>query len=376
VGVLSVPLLFAIASAQPGTDPPPPDHPAAGSDATGSGSAGSGSGPIIIPIPPGAGSGSSGPIVIQPPTDIMAPQVTAAATPTVVRIGARFTVIIRATYETGVEVNLQEPVDLGGVFEVRRKLSEDRKVSGGRTTREWQIEVVPWELGDLVMPGINVTYTAFGKAGQVQTNRIRLKIVGVLGDVVDDPKLMRGNAPPTSLTSRDWFWLWVGGAAGAVIGIAVGIFLVRRSRSRHVYSLVAGVVARPRKIDMTSERALERLLAIENSGVLDREDERRGGYLEMAEVIRDYVGARYRIHVSELTTRELLQRLEGAAPAEDVQLVEDWLAQCDIVKYGGLRTSSTEARSTLDDARALVVTTSQRQAIAEARRAPPSQEAA
>jgi hypothetical protein len=369
-----------MAQAQPGTDPPPPDHPMAGSDATGSaGSAGSGSGsgPIVIPIPPdAAGSGSAGPIIIQPPTDALAPQVTAAATPTVVRIGARFTVIIRATYESGVEVNLQEPVDLGAVFEVRRKLSEDRKVSGGRTTREWQIEVVPWELGELVMPGIDVTYTAFGKAGQVQTNRIRLKIVGVLGDVIDDPKLMRGNAPPVVLSARDWFWLWIGGAVGAVLAIAIVLLIVRRRRTQHVYSLVAGVAARPRKIDMTSERALERLLAIENSGALDRDDDRRGGYLEMVEVMRDYVGARYHVHTSELTTRELLQRLERAAPAEDVELVDQWLAQCDIVKYGGLRTTADEAKHTLDDARALVVTTSQRQAIAEARRAAPSQEAA
>ena len=66
---------------------------------------------------------------------------------------------------------------------------------------------------------------------------------------------------------------------------------------------------------MTSERALERLLAIERSGVLDRDDDRKGGYAEMVEVIREYLGARYRVATLDLTTRELLRRLERVAPA-------------------------------------------------------------
>ncbi|MBA3391622.1 MAG: hypothetical protein H0T89_03210 [Deltaproteobacteria bacterium] len=325
------------------------------------GSAGSGSAGSADPNAGSAGSGpGSGAIILQLPTDIAAPQVTAAADPTVVRLGGKFTVVIRATYGDGVEVNLREPVELGSVFEVRRKLSEDRKVTGGRVTREWQIEVIAWELGDLVMPPISVTYTAFGKAGQVETNRIRLKIIGVLGDLVDDPKAMRGHAPPAELIVRDWFWLWVGAAAGAVLGVAIALVLYRRHRRRRA-SLVPGAVMRPRRMsrmaDMTSERALQRLLAIEESGVLDREDDRRTGYAEMVEVIRDYVGARYRIATSELTSSELLRRLERAAPDDERLLVERWLAGCDLVKYGGLRTTGDQARATLDDARALIVAT-------------------
>ncbi len=388
--VLAYTLIASVAAAQSGSagsaDPMPPEidagvvGPATGSagsagpnlgsgspnggwadpnaGSTGSGSAGSGSAGSGDLAAGSAGSGSgSGAIILQLPTDIAAPQVTAAADPTVVRLGGKFTVVIRATYGDGVEVNLREPVELGSVFEVRRKLSEDRKVTGGRVTREWQLEVIAWELGDLVMPPIAVTYTAFGKAEQVETNRIRLKIIGVLGDVVDDPKAMRGHAPPAELIVRDWFWLWVGAAAGAVLGVAIGLVLYRRHRRRRVTELVPGAVARPRRIDTTSERALQRLLAIEKSGVLDRDADRRTGYAEMVEVIRDYVGARYRIATSELTSSELLRRLERAAPEDERLLVERWLAGCDLVKYGGLRTTKDQARGTLDEARALIVAT-------------------
>jgi hypothetical protein len=311
-----------------------------------------------------AGSGSgTGPIVIQIPTDEAAPTVTAAASPTVVRLGGKFNVFVKATFGVGVVVNLSEPVQLGSAFEVVRKKSKDQPSGDGRTVREWEIEVYAWELGELVMPGIVVTYTAFGKVGQVQTNAIKLRIEGVLGEVVDDPKAMRGNAPPTDLIVRDWFWLYVGGAVVIALIVTIAVLLIIRSRRLNRVRLVAGVVATPRRMDMTSARALERLMTIEQSGVLEREDDRRTGYAEMVDVIREYLGMRYHVATLDLTSMELVRRLDKVAPGEERELIATWLEGCDLVKYGGLRTTAGDARQTLDDARALVVTTTQ---IAEA----------
>ena len=53
---------------------------------------------------------------------------------------------------------------------------------------------------------------------------------------------------------------------------------------------------------MTSERALQQLLEIERIGVLDRDDDRKAGYAEMVDVIREYLGARYRVATLDLTT--------------------------------------------------------------------------
>jgi hypothetical protein len=65
----------------PGTGSQNPGTPGTGS--AGSGAAGSGSG--------------SGPRIIQVPTDVSAPMVSAAASPTVVKLGNKFTVFITAT---------------------------------------------------------------------------------------------------------------------------------------------------------------------------------------------------------------------------------------------------------------------------------------
>jgi hypothetical protein len=307
----------------------------------------------------GAGSGSAGPTIIQLPTDVAAPEVNASAFPTAVRLGGRFTLIVTATFGAGVEVNLKEPFDLGPAFEVRKRVSEDRPRGDGKTTREWQIDVLAWELGDLRLVGIPVTYTVNGALGQIDTNTVRIRVDGVLGDQVDDPKALRDLQPPTALITDDYFWLLVGGGVLWVIAV-VALYLYLRSRRRaRIHVLTGGVVARPRKMDMTSEKALSALLAIEKSRVLADDEKRRDGYAQMVEVIREYLGARYRVATLDLTSSELVRKLGKIAPEEERMLVEEWLEACDLVKYGGFATSSDEAQGVLDDARALVVTTSQ-----------------
>jgi hypothetical protein len=316
--------------------------PAPGSAAGGSGSAA-----------PGAGSAQR----LRLPVEAGAPEVNAAASPTVVNLGAHFTLFVTAAFAPGVEVNLREPLDLGPAFEIRRRLSEDRRGADGRTTREWQLDVTPWQLGDLQVAPIAVTFTAFGRAGQVETNAVPLKIVGVLGDAADDPSLMRGLAAPAGLTRRDWLWIWLATAAGAAAGVAIAGIWLHRRRNQRTLRLVGAAIARPPRIDMTGERALERLFAIERSGALDRDAERKAGYAEMVGVIREYLAARYRIATHDLTSSELLGELRGLAAPDEVELVAGWLDGCDLVKYGGWRATPADAGKALDDARALIVTT-------------------
>lgn len=335
----------------------------AGAGSAGTGSAGAGSAGAGSAGGSAAGSGAGSGRLIQLPLDAGAPDINAAASPTVVNLGAHFTLYVTATFGPGVEVNLREPVELGPAFEVRRKLSEDRPSGDGRTTREWQIDVTPWELGDLRIAPIAVTFTVFGHAGQVQTNAVPMKIVGELGDVVDDPKLMRGLALPAGLSTRDWFWIWAVTGLGAIAGVAITALWLGGRRGRRTLRLVGGAIARPRRIDMTGERALERLLAIETSCVLERDADRKAGYTEMVEVIREYLGARYRIAIHDLTSSELVRRLGKLAPHEEVELVAGWLDGCDLVKYGGQRATPAEAGKVLDDARALIVTTTQLRAV-------------
>jgi hypothetical protein len=294
---------------------------------------------------------------VQVPIDAAAPEVHAAASPAKLLLGGRFTLFVTATFAPGVEVNLPEPLPLGDAFEVTRRVSEDRGAPGGRRVREWQLDVTAWELGDLQVPPVPVTFTAGGHAGQVASNAVALHVDGVLGDVIDDPKLVRPDAPPIALVGRDRTWIWVGTGVLAVCAAAIALVVVRRRRKRRIAWLVADPGGARSSLDPVSERALERLLAIERSGVLARDGERKRGYADMADAIRAYVGARYRIATAERTTAELVRALVQAAPVADRARVEAWLERCDVVRYGGFRATAAEAGGVLADARALVLAT-------------------
>ena len=277
------------------------------------------------------------------------------------RLGGRFTLFVTAILDVGVEANLREPFELGPSFEIKRKDSRDTPRADGKKIREWQVDVLAWDLGDMTIPGIVVTYTFAGKVGQVQTNGVRLRVDGVLGDVVDDPKALRDAHAPVKLVARDLFWMWVLGGAGVVlISLVVGIWVSRFSSRKRTVKLTGGVVAMPRRrIDMTGEKALAALLAIKASGVLDRDADRKGGYAEMVDVIRDYLGARYRMASRDLTSRELVRDLRSVVPDDELEMIESWLERCDLVKYGGRRVTAMHGYSALDDARALIITTTQ-----------------
>ena len=332
-----------------------------GSNAGTNGAAGNGGSagttPNAAPNGGSAGSGGGSAVVIQLPPEFGEPEVSAAASPADLKLGDRFTLFITATYGAGVEVNLPATVDLGDAFEIKRTSSEDHVRPDGKHVREWQLDVIAWDLGEIYVPPVPVTFTLGGHGGQLLTNAVPVRVTGVLGEA-DDPKLMRADAPPVMLKSRDWLWVWIGAGALVAIVAAVTFVTLRRRRRRRVRTLVGSLApAMPRRIDMTSERALERLLAIEQSGVLERDGERKAGYSEMALVIRDYLGARFRFPTAERTTSELLRGLVTRAPARDHALVEKWLGKCDLVKYGGLRATAGQAGQALADARELVMQT-------------------
>ena len=365
-------LASAIAAAQP----------AGSGSAAGAGSASAaGSGSAAASASGSGISGSGSAVIIQ--LDPEAPVVNAVASPTELKLGGRFTLFVNAVMEPGVTVNLREPMDLGGAIEIGKRVSEDRVQQDGKHVREWQIECRVWELGDVIIPPVAVTFTLQGKAGQVETNTVPLHVTGVLGDS-DDPKLMRESAAPLLLHEKsllakiaDWFkdTTHLAILIGALVGAWVG-WRFRKLRRRRVTRLVGGLVpmnAPRRRIDMTSERALERLLAIEQAGTLANDDQRRTGYAEMTDVIRDYLGARYHVMTTEMTTAELLRALAGKLDDIHRALVERWLASVDIVKYGNFPATKDEAYEALEGARTLVITTTAPRTPAAA---PASQEVA
>jgi hypothetical protein len=296
-----------------------------------------------------AAAQDAGPTIVDAPYVLGAPEVSAVASPTAVRLGEPFVLFVTATYGGDVRVNLPEPLTLGAAFEAGRRVTADRKRSDGRRIREWQIEVVAWELGELAVPPVPVTFTSGGRAAVIETDAVPIRVAGSLADG-ETAGALRDLAPPQRLWRRDWRLALAGG--GALLGLAAAVALVRwRRRPRPV--LGRRERARRRALGPAAGDALARLDALAASGLLDRD--RKAGYHEMHGIVRDYLGARLGFAPDDQTSADLERHAAelGAAVAGEVAT---WLAAVDLVKFAAHRASAGEVAAALDGARRLVTT--------------------
>ena len=72
-------------------------------------------------------------------------------------------------------------------------------------------------------------------------------------------------------------------------------------------------------------------------------------YIEVSEIIRQYIEGRYFIIAMEMTTTEVLEGLTGAElPEEDFQYFSDFLNRCDLVKFAKVIPSEKQNLEILD----------------------------
>ena len=102
------------------------------------------------------------------------------------------------------------------------------------------------------------------------------------------------------------------------------------------------------------ELAYRQLAAIETSDLLKRGD-METYHTEIAYVLREYIGGRYRIPALELTTTALLQAmLTAQIGLPYVERIERVLANCDMVKFATYQPERSEAATRIADARWIV----------------------
>lgn len=289
----------------------------------------------------------AGPTIIDVPLDAEAPSVSAAAERGEALLGAPFTVFVTARARAGVTVRLREPVELGPAFEVRRKLAAARARSDGGHDYEWQLEVVAWEVGELTLPAIALVFEVRGQAGGISTARTPVRIVGTLAE---DSTTARDLAPPRALVRHRPAWPWL--AAAALLAVLGGV-LWRRRRAAALPAALGGTPRQRRAHVDVFEQARRRLDELEASGALAARQ--KEGYVELAAVLYDLLGALGAFGVTDLTSGELVRvverhpRMVGAAAA-----LTRWLAAIDRVRYDAYVADEPQRRAALEQARALV----------------------
>ena len=165
---------------------------------------------------------------------------------------------------------------------------------------------------------------------------------GALAYADEDIRDIRG---PKSVLAQSGWMLEV--LAGGVIIVALGAWVIWRRRGR-------GVV--PPSLTLT-EQALERL---EKTKPLMRPESAREFGIAASEVIRQYIERRFNVIATQRTTEEFLQNLvqsSNATLARHRSLLEEFLHQCDLVKFAGTSLAVTDMESLFQSARGFVLET-------------------
>jgi hypothetical protein len=141
-------------------------------------------------------------------------------------------------------------------------------------------------------------------------------------------------------------WVLPAVLAAAIVAVLCA-YVVWRRRHRGI---------RRRTLSL-SERTLQRL---DSTRPLMRAETARAFGIAASEVIRDYIEKRFDVVATQRTTEEFLQALlqsSNEALARHRALLEEFLYQCDFVKFAGASLAVTDMESLFQSARRFVLET-------------------
>ncbi len=283
------------------------------------------------------------------PPDPAAPTVTARADRTDARVGDVIKLTVTAVGPRGTPVNLPSTIELPPFSLLDRKDAE-KDLGDGRMQREFTLQVAAYEPGETAIPPVEVTY--LGTGGDVRTARTQAVPIKITSLLANEPEpALKDNAAPVRVLEDNFLPLYVAsGLAAAALGGVVALWLRRRLRAR--------AAARPAPPPRPAhEIALERLDRLGAEGFAEGQD-LRPFYFALSEIIRDYLGSRYRFDGLEMTTEELVDELRRRAPRALVMgEVAGWLSVCDLVKFAKVAPLPMEARGALETAIRIVEST-------------------
>ena len=282
---------------------------------------------------------------------------TVTLTPAEPRLGDPLNLTLVVTAETGVTVDMPAFGDALGRFAIigfapREELTDD----GSRLSQRYTLQA-PMS-GRQRIPRLRVEFlderdpAVDAKPRELLTDELVFVVASVLP--ADQPldELRPARAALAELEgpwlARNWPWL----AAGLIVlgGIAAGVVVwLGRAEER------ARITA--------FDRALARLDRLERRG-LPAGDAVDAWYVELSDIVRRYIEERFALRAPELTTEEFL--IEAGRSAELTaahrDLLSEFLATCDRVKFARYSPGDDESREALEVARRFLEESARRDA--------------
>lgn len=256
----------------------------------------------------------------------------------------RLTLLVRHPADTQITLSNASPSRRWELDDLQRTTTSS---SDGASRTELNLTFRVFRPGSTTLPPIQLgVLRADGTLTSLSTEPVQAKIISVLDP--EAPAGLNAPQPPVALWVDDYTLAWAGGGSAALLG-ALALFLALRRREQ----TAEAPTRRPPHVV-----ALEKIERVSSSGWLERGDY-MPFYVNLSEAIREYLGRRFGFHGTELTTTELLERMEHIERPDALSHDElrAWLDHCDLVKFSGYEPARREADQALRYAFAIVEVT-------------------
>lgn len=275
------------------------------------------------------------------PSSVQPLSLTATATPTQVKLGEPFTYKVVVTHAADQRYELTPPTDLGP-FELTGQ-TRHREDQGGQSTTTFELKLALFALGEQKVPDLTFEVTDpkgvhpyVAKGGTVEG------ISTLPADAAEKGADLYDIKPNEVVPVRTWRLLWI--LLGALGVLALAWAAWRGFKKLKARALLPPVLP-PRPLH---ERTLAALDALKSEALPDQ-GKGRDFYFRLSEILRAYLGERYRFEALECTSTELLARAQQIqAPRFPLVDLSSFVHDSDLVKFAKLEPEAQSCQSALD----------------------------
>jgi len=261
-----------------------------------------------------------------------------------ITIGDLITYSVVVRYSPEIVVTSPELGENLGRFEIRDFQIHDPVRENGLTVERIDYVISTFDTGAFEIPPLTFFYQLpeDSTRHELKTQPLKIEVESLKPSEAGD---IRDVKDPLELP-RDFtkILIWSAVVAGLLL-LAVGLYVWHRRRSGK--QLLPGKVEPPKP---AHEVALDALRALQESDLL-ASGAVKAYYVRVSEIIRQYIEGRYFVPALELTTYELMFKLQQAEiNPQETELIGDFLEKCDLVKFAKYRPGDDENREILDRA--------------------------
>ncbi len=255
--------------------------------------------------------------------------------------------------------------DTFNTLEITDRSKIDTIRQGSRVIYKQRLTITGFDSGMFKIPAIVFSVIPnSGTAYTVQTDSFNLLVQTM---AVDTTKAFRGikNIIYVKSTWLDYIWYIVGGFVLLLLIIAAIIYFVRKQKNKPA----------PKKAEISLQDKTLQLLNKLEARQLWQKRQVKEYYIELTDIVRNYIEARFNTPALELTTDEILYKAQFHREMQPYHaLLAEVLNTADLAKFAKFQPLPQEHTDAMDKARKFVDTTRPKEVVPETTNTEPSTE--